>query len=91
MASTFATDSKAGIGFANRTLTPEFKLGTVVIGDENTAWIYVVADAAVAAAVAVASVSPTFHLTAAGGTFTADTAFAINEYGWVRKALLVIP
>jgi hypothetical protein len=93
MASTFATDGKVGAGFARRTLTPEFKLGTVAIGDENAGWLYVQADVAVAAAVTVATVNPTtFHITAAtGGTgYTVDTAFAADEYGWVRKTAALV-
>lgn len=85
MASTYATDGTV-VNFKNRTTTPEYDLGTVVIGNENTAWIYVVADVAVAAAAAPV-MSAAFHLTAGtGGTiYTADTAFAANEYGWIRK------
>lgn len=93
MASTFATDGKAGAGFSRRTLTPEFALGTAAIGNQNAGWLYVVADVAVAAAVTVATVSPTtFHITAAtGGTgYTADTAFAVGEYGWIRKTAALV-
>ena len=88
MPSTYATDGTIA-NFTYRTTAPEYKLGSVVIGDENTAWVYVVADVAVAAAGAPV-VSATFHLTAAtGGTYTADTAFAADEYGWVRKTAVL--
>jgi len=89
MPSTYATDGKIA-DFKARSLTPEFKLGTVAIGDQDTAWIYVVADVAVNAAQAPV-MSAAFHLTAAtGGTMTADTAFAIGEYGWVRKTAALV-
>lgn len=75
----------AGANVARRTTTKEFTLGTAQIDDANRTWVYVQADVTVAAAAAPA-VSATFHLTAAtGGSYTADTAFAANEYGWVRK------
>ena len=75
----------AGANVARRTTTKEFALGTAQIDDQNRTWVYVQADVAVAAAAAPV-VSATFHLTAAtGGSYTADTAFAANEYGWVRK------
>ena len=75
----------AGANLARRTTNKEFTLGTAQIDDANRTWVYVQADVAVSAAAAPV-VSATFHLTAAtGGSYTADAAFAANEYGWVRK------
>lgn len=74
-----------GVNFARRTTTKEFTLGTPQLDDSNRTWVYVQADVAVAAAQAPV-LSGAFHLTAAtGGSYTADTVFAANEYGWVRK------
>lgn len=74
-----------GVNFARRTTDKEFKLGTPQLDDSNQTWVYVQANVAVAAAQAPV-VSAAFALTAAtGGSYTADTAFAANEYGWVRK------
>ena len=74
-----------GANPSRRTSTKEFALGTAQVDDQNRTWVYVQADVAVAAAAAPV-MSASFHLTAGtGGSYTADTAFAINEYGWVRK------
>ena len=89
MPSTFATDGKI-VNFKYRTAKPEYKLGTVAIGDQDSAWVYVQADVSVNAAQAPV-MSEGFHLTeATGGTFTADAAFAINEFGWVRKTAALV-
>lgn len=73
----------AGVNFSRRTTTKEFKLGTAQIDDSNQTWVYVQASEAVATG--TCTVSGAFALTDAAGSYTADTAFAINEYGWVRK------
>lgn len=74
-----------GANVARRTTTKEFVLGTSAMDDQNRTWVYVQADVVVAAA-AVPVMSATFHLTAAAaGAYTADVAFAIGDYGWVRK------
>lgn len=74
-----------GVNYARRTTTKEFNLGTPSLSDDNKTWVYVVANVAVNAAQAP-TVSAAFAITAAtGGTYTADTAFAVGEYGWVRK------
>ena len=74
-----------GANPSRRTTTAEFKLGTTQLDDSNRTWVYVVADLVVAAAAAPV-MSATWHLTAAtAGAYTADTAFASGEYGWVRK------
>ena len=73
----------AGANVARRTTTKEFTLGTAQIDDQNRTWVYVQASEAVATG--TCTVSGTFVLTDAAGAYTADVAFAANEYGWVRK------
>lgn len=74
-----------GAQFARRTTTKEFTLGTAQIDDSNRTWVYVISNVVVNAAQAPV-VSGAFALTAAtGGNYTADNAFAVGEYGWVRK------
>lgn len=73
----------AGANVARRTTTKEFTLGTAQIDDQNRTWVYVQASEVVATG--TCTVSGTFTLTDAAGSYTADVAFAANEYGWVRK------
>ena len=68
---------------SRRTSTREFTLGTAQIDDSNRTWVYVQASEAVATG--TCTVSAAFALTDAAGNYTADTAFASGEYGWVRK------
>lgn len=72
----------AGAGPSRRTTTKEFKLGTSAHDDANRSWTYVQASEAVATG--TCTVSAAWALTDAAGTYTADTAFASGEYGWVR-------
>ena len=72
-----------GAAAARRTTNREFKLGTAQIDDLNQTWVYVQASEAVATG--TCTVSAAFALTDAAGNYTADTAFASGEYGWVRK------
>ena len=72
-----------GAAAARRTTTREFKLGTAQLDDSNQTWVYVQASEAVATG--TCTVSAAFALTDAAGNYTADTAFAAGEYGWVRK------
>jgi len=79
------TTPLVGANTDRRTQTQEFDLGTAAIDNQNRTWVYVIADVAVPAANAPV-MSAAFHLTAnSGGSYTADTAFAANDYGWVRK------
>lgn len=73
----------AGVNFARRTTTKEFKLGTPQLDDSNQTWVYVQASEAVATG--TCTVSGAFALTDAAGSYTADVVFASGEYGWVRK------
>ena len=72
-----------GAAAARRTTNREFKLGTAQLDDSNQTWVYVQASEAVATG--TCTVSGAFALTDAAGNYTADTAFASGEYGWVRK------
>lgn len=82
--SDFCIAPYAGANFNRRTTEREFRLGTVAEGTANTIWIYVLASEAVATGTCTVNTS-TFALTDTGGLYTADTAFASGEYGWVRK------
>lgn len=74
-----------GANTDRRTTTQEFRLGTAAIDTQNRTWVYVQSDVVVNAAQAPV-MSAGFHLTAAtAGAYTADTGFAINDFGWVRK------
>lgn len=76
-----------GANPARRTQTKEFALGTSALDDQNRTWVYCQADVSVNAAQAPV-LSATFHLTAAtAGAYTADAAFGIGDYGWVRKTV----
>ena len=83
----FCTTPTAGINFNRRTTTKEFGLGTVVHGTVNTIWIYVHASEVVATGTCTVTGTT---LTDAAGNFTADTAFASGEYGWVRRTTVTV-
>lgn len=70
---------------AVRSITPQFKVGTPVMGDQNRTWVYVGPAANAIAANATCTVTGAFAVNATAGNYTADTAFATGEYGWVRK------
>ena len=72
-----------GAQVVRRSLTKEFTLGTAQVDDQNRTWVYVQASEVVATG--TCTVGATFLLTDAAGNYTADVAFAISEYGWVRK------
>ena len=72
-----------GANTARRTTNREYALGTAQIDDQNRTWVYVQASEVVATG--TCTVSGTFVLTDAAGSYTADVTFAANEYGWVRK------
>ena len=81
----FVTDGKVGVETDARSTANSagFDLGTTARGDSNTAWIYVKASGSVATGTCTVA-SATFLLTDASGPYTADTAFADGEYGWVK-------
>lgn len=80
----FSSTGLVGANSARRTTEKEFNLGTPMITPENTTYIYVRATAPVAAA-AVVTASGGFTIATGAGAYTAEQAFATNEYGWVRK------
>ena len=83
----FCTTPTAGSNFNRRTTTKEIGLGTVVHGTVNTIWIYVLASEVVATGTCTVTGTT---LTDAAGNFTADTAFASGEYGWVRRTTVTV-
>ena len=70
---------------SRRTTSPEFKVGTATIDDSNRTFVYVGPAANTIAAAATCTVTGAFAVNNTAGTYTADTAFATGEYGWVRK------
>jgi len=65
---------------------PDFKLNMVCIGVDRYTYRYVQANGAVAASETDCSVSAAGQLTDSGGAYrSGTTAFADNEYGWVRN------
>lgn len=74
-----------GANPARRTDTAEFKVGTPDLDDSNRTWVYVGPAANTIAAAATCTVTGAFAVNNTAGTYTADTAFATGEYGWVRK------
>ena len=78
------TGHLAGVSFTERTTDAKFALGTTTTGDENSVWIYCQANGSVATGACTIATS-TWQLTDAAGNHTADTAFADNDYGWVRQ------
>jgi len=73
-----------GANFDRRTTDPEFALGTTVAGNDSHSYTYGKASEAVATGTCTLNAS-TFAITDLAGNHTAVTAFAINEYGWVRR------
>lgn len=80
----FSSTGLVGGNSARRTTEKEFNLGTPMITPENTTYVYVRATAAIAAS-AVVTVTGGFTASTGAGSYTAEQAFAANEYGWVRK------
>ena len=83
MPSIFTATPLAGVTFADRKTTPDFAVGTPVLGNQNDTWVYVKATEAVATG--TCSVDGSFNLTDAAGNYTAVVAFASGEYGWVYR------
>lgn len=80
----------AGFSDSLRTAEPLVALGTVVLGDADTIWLYGQASETVAVGTCTIS-DTTFLITDAAGLHTADVAFAANDYGWVRQTIAVSP
>ena len=75
----------AGAQANRRTSTPEFKVGTTNLDDSNRTYVYVGPATNAIAAAAACTVTGAFAVNATAGNYTADTAFAAGDYGWVRK------
>ena len=75
----------AGAQANRRTSTPEFKVGTTNLDDSNRTFVYVGPATNAIAAAATCTVTGAFAVNATAGNYTADTAFAAGDYGWVRK------
>ena len=75
----------AGAQANRRTSTPEFKVGTTNLDDSNRTYVYVGPATNAIAAAATCTVTGAFAVNATAGNYTADTAFAAGDYGWVRK------
>ena len=80
----YPVSGEIGANFNRGTTSAEYALGQTARGTNNTVWIYVQATAAVATGTCTVN-SSTFIVTDAAGTYTADTAFAAGEFGWVRQ------
>lgn len=74
-----------GANLLRRTTTPEFKVGTPSLDNDNRTYVYVGPAANAITAAATCTVTGTFAVNNTAGTYTADAAFATGEYGWVRK------
>ena len=74
-----------GANPSRRTSSPEFKVGTTQLDDANRTWVYVGPSANAISAAATCTVTGAFAVNNSAGSYTADTAFATGDYGWVRK------
>ena len=79
----------AGFHATRRDGDPLVALGSVVLGDKDTIWVYGQATEAVTGTCTLNT--STFAITDAAGNHTAEAAFAANEYGWVRQTAAVSP
>lgn len=73
-----------------RTTTPDFKECTTAIGNNGMVWVYVKANGTIAASQTDVAVTTAGLATDGSGAYVNTTAFALNEYGWVRAAALVV-
>lgn len=86
----FATDGTVGVDEARRTTDAEFALMTTVMGSDGYGYVYVQADGAIAASQSDVTVTVATGQASDGlGTYVNTTAFADNEYGWVRTPNVV--
>ena len=74
-----------GANTDRRTAFPEFAVGTPTLARDNRTYVYVGPAANAIAAGAACTVTGAFAVNNTAGNYTADTAFATGEYGWVRK------
>lgn len=85
MAQTISVTPLAGSNTARRTTLAEYAVGTPMLARGNQTFVYVGPATNVIAAAATCTVTGAFVVNNTAGTYTADDAFATNEYGWVRK------
>jgi hypothetical protein len=69
----------------------KFDVNTRVIGIDGFVYRYVQASGAIAASQTDISVDSAGQATDGAGAFVGTTAFADNEYGWVRTATALAP
>lgn len=87
----YAISGCTGADFDKRTAddSPEFDVGTTVIGSDGYMYVYVHANGAIAASQTDVTVNAsTFEASDGSGAYVNTTAFADNEYGWCRSPLL---
>ena len=75
----------AGASLTRRTITPDFTVGTPQLDNLNRTHVYVGPATNAIAAAAACTVTAAFVVNATAGLYTADTAFAAGDYGFVRK------
>jgi hypothetical protein len=80
-----AFTSLVGANPSRRSLSREFLPGTATLDDQNRTWVYVGPSTNAITAAATCTVTGVFVVNNTAGSYTADTAFATGEYGWVRK------
>jgi hypothetical protein len=74
-----------GANTDRRTTNAEFKVGTPCLAEGNRTYVYVGPSTNAITAAAACTVTGAFVVNNTAGTYTADTAFATGDYGWVRK------
>ena len=74
-----------GANTDRRTQTAEFTVGLPALDNQNRSWVYVGPAANAIAAAATCTVTGAFAVNNTAGNYTAETAFAAGDYGWVRK------
>lgn len=81
----FQTGHLLGVKLDRTSTTPEFAVGQTCRGNGNRSYIYVGPAAGAISAAAACTVTGAFAVNSTAGNYTADTALATGEYGWVRK------
>lgn len=72
-----------------RTASSDFNVNTTVIGTDGFTYRYVEAGGVIAASQTDISVSAAGQATDGSGTYIGTTAFADNEWGWVKSVTQV--
>lgn len=82
----YLVDGLCGADLDDVTTDQEFQLMTSGIGDDGYRYYYVQANGAIAASQTDVSLTAAGQASDGSGTFVNTTAFADNEYGWIRSA-----